>query len=191
VRFPKPDRLVQEVSEWWRYLSVKQAAGYFCALAGIILTIVTAFAKAPSVAVIAVLAVVAQGISAFLFSGHGRAHPTHAKSALGRLLVLAKRVSDTEKSAQENFEAKGISSVERQTQIGILSAELSWIGDGIYSAAADWIAFNEPLNEMISEDQRKAILIAAQEAKKAAESQQFVTDEATAEPTEFSLDVGD
>jgi hypothetical protein len=75
--------------------------------------------------------------------------------------------------------------------MGILSAELSWIGDGIYGAAADWIAFNEPLNEMISEDQRKAILIAAQEAKKAAEGQQVVTNQNDDEPIQLPLYVGD
>ncbi|MCT7656827.1 hypothetical protein [Mycobacterium deserti] len=187
---PKPQRLVNGVSEWWRYLEPKQAAGYVCALAGIGLTVATALVNGPSLGVIAVLAVVAQGIAAFLFAGHGRAHPTHAKSAFARLLVLAKRVSAAEKTAQGNFEAKGISSGERQTQMGILSAQLSWIGEGIYLAAADWIAFNEPLNEMITEEQRQAIMIAAQEAKKAAQIQSDSTIESD---EEFSvpLEAGD
>lgn len=191
MRIPKPDRLIQEVSEWWRYLSLRQAAGYGCAVAGIGLTIATALAKGPNQAVIAVLAVVAQGIGAFLFAGHGRAHPTHAKRALGRLLRLGERVKNAENDAQANFEANDQTSDERQTQMGILSTELSWIGEGIYSAAADWIAFNDPLNEMINEDQRKAMVEDAQEAKKAAEGEVHVANENQGEATQLSLNSGD
>jgi hypothetical protein len=136
----------------------------------------------PNQLLIAVIAIFAQGIAAFLFAGHGRAHPTHAKRALGRLLRLGERVKNAENDAQANFEGKNKSSEERQIQLGILSVELSWIGEGIYSAAADLIAFNEPLNELISEDQRKAMLEAAREAKQAAETQ---NDSSVCSPSSF------
>ncbi|WP_131813471.1 hypothetical protein [Mycobacterium kubicae] len=168
MRFPKPTSLVNEISEWWRYLDVKQATGYLCAGAGIGLTIAIKLTHGPNQAILAVLAIVAQGAAASLFSGHGKAHPSHAKAAFGRLLRLAQRVRFAEQAAQEDFEDPSKPSKERQTQMGILSTELSYIGDGIYSAAADWIAFNQPLNEMISEEQRAAMLEAARDARKAA-----------------------
>jgi hypothetical protein len=167
VRVPKPQRLVDDVSEWWRYLSAKQSAGYVCAIAGISLTIATALTKGPNQAVLAVLAVVTQGIAAFLFAGHGKAHPSHARSAFGRLMGLAQKVRTTEKAVQDSFESKTLSSDERQTQMGILSNDLGWIGEGIYNAAADWLAFNEPLIELISEEQRKEIMIVAKAARDA------------------------
>ena len=103
MRVPKPQRLVEDVSEWWRYLSAKQATGYGCALVGIVLTILTAVVTGPNQLLIAVIAIFAQIAAAFLFAGHGNAQPEFAKRAVQRLIGMAERVSKAEKVAQGQF----------------------------------------------------------------------------------------
>lgn len=186
----KPRRLFNEVSEWWRYLGVRQAAGYICALAGIVLTIFTAVTKGPNQLLIAVIAVFAQGIAGFLFAGHGKAQPEFAKRAVQRLIVMAERVSKAEKVAQDSFERK-MSTSQVRDNMGILSAQFGYISDGIYGAVADWIAFNESLKELVSEDQREAVLEAAKESKTAADAQNEAAKESDNGAMQLPLDVGD
>ncbi|WP_079623324.1 hypothetical protein [Mycobacteroides abscessus] len=167
---PRPQRLVDGASEWWRYLEPRQAAGYICACIGIVLTIVTAVVPGGTQLLIAIIAAFVQGFAAFSIASHGKAHPSLARSAFGRLVSLAQKVKITESAVQTSFENKQLTVDERQTQMGILSNDLGWIGEGIYNAAADWLAFNQPLIELINEDQRKEIMTAAKEAKSAAET---------------------
>jgi hypothetical protein len=166
---------VDDFSVWWRYLSARQLWGYVSALAGVVFTLLTAVVTGPNQLLVAVIAVVAQGFAAFVFSSHGRAHPTLVQSAFNRLVALGQRVKTAENTAQASFESQELNADQLQTRMGIVSAELSWIGDGIYDAAADWIAFNEPLLELIDEKQRKEIMRAAKEAQKAAETGNDVT----------------
>lgn len=161
----RPSRLSRDIRDFRRNISAKQAVGGFFALLGVVLTIVSAVVTGPNQLLTAVIAVFAQIAAAYLFAAEGRVHPSHAKRAFSRLLGLAERARQAERRAQDDFESNDKSAEDRQTQMGLLSVELSWIGDGLYSAAADWIAFNEPLNEMISEDQRKAMSQAAEEAR--------------------------
>lgn len=192
VHIPKPERLAAEVSEWWRYLGVKQLSGYVFAVLGIIFTVLTAVASGASQLLVALLAVVFQFASASIFAGHGKAHPSLAKRSFLRLLQLGDRAGKAEQTAQEHFEDLTMTLDERHTVIGVLSAELSWIGEGIYAAAADWIAFNEPLNEMINENQRKLMLLAAKEQQAAAATQHdpVVPDEGMSNAgSDFSDDV--
>ena len=165
----KPDRLIKEISEWWRYLGVRQTAGYASALAGIALTVFTATTKGPNQTLIAVIAVFAQAIAAFLFSGHGKAHPAYAKRSVERLLSLSARVINAEKLASASFESKTTTPSQRRDDMGVLSVELSWTAEGIRNAVADWVAFNEPLVQLVDKEQEE-ILNEANEAKAAIES---------------------
>ena len=173
----KPRRLVNEVSEWWRYLSVRQTAGYICALAGIVLTIFTAVTKGPNQLLIAVIAVFAQGIAAFLFSGHGKAHPAYAKRAVERLLDLSARVINAEQMASTSFESKTMKPTQLRDNMGVLSVELSWTAEGIRNAVADWVAFNEPLVQLVDKKQQGEIL---EEAKEATAARDLVEKRVTA-----------
>lgn len=169
-RLPKPRRLAEEVTEWWVYLGWKQVLGYLSALGGIGLTIATALTKGPNQLLIAVIAVFAQGIAAFLFAGQGRAQPAYAKRAVARLLRLAARADRATKSASDNFEDKSLTPTRRRDDIGRLSVELSWITEGLSDAVADWIEINQPLIELIDKQRRHDLLVGAHGSKPAVES---------------------
>jgi hypothetical protein len=165
LRVPNPRRLSQEVGEWWRYVGVKQILGYFCAAGGIGLTLATALTKGPNQLLLAVIAVFAQGIAAFLFAGHGKAQPAYAQRAVSRLLGLAERSNNATVIASASFESKSVTPTQRRDDLGFLSSELSWISEGLRDAVADWIAINEPLVELITEEMRQEILRQARESK--------------------------
>jgi hypothetical protein len=190
---PKPRRLVTEVSDWWRYLDVRQTAGYLCAFGGIVLTVFTALTKGSNQLLLAVIAVFTQGIAAFLFAGHGKARPEFAKRAVQRLISMAERVSKAEKLAQDSFERK-MPAAQVRDNMGILSTQFGYISDGIYGAVADWIAFNEFLKELVSEDQREAVLEVANESKIAVDEQSEAAKEGgngAMQHEQFPFDIGD
>jgi hypothetical protein len=147
---PKP-QFLKDVSDWWRYLGAKQLAGYVFAMVGIGLTIWAVNVDKENQLLIAVLAAFAQLIAASLFAGKGKADPTHAK----RLITLGLRVGTAETAASDSFE-KATTTTQRRDDMGQLSAELGWIGEGIRNAVFDWTAFNEHLKELLSDDEREA-----------------------------------
>lgn len=176
-------RFVTEAADWFSYLTWRQIFGYLFALAGIVLTIVAVKIDPKNQLLIAVIAAFAQLIAATLFSRQGKADPTHAKRSVQRLIRLGVRVTTAETAACNSFEGTATAS-QRREHMGQISAELGYIGDGIYEAVRDWVAFNEPLNELVSEDQQKEILEAARESKKAEDSQQGTDENRSEEPVQ-------
>ncbi|KLI07895.1 MULTISPECIES: hypothetical protein [Mycolicibacterium] len=182
-------RFVTEAADWFHYLTWRQIFGYLFALAGIILTIVAVKVDPKNQLLIAIVAAFAQLIAATMFSRQGKADPTHAKRSVQRLIRLGVRVTTAETVACNSFEGAATAS-QRREHMGQISAELGYIGDGIYEAVRDWVAFNEPLNELVTEDQQKEILEAARESKKAEDGQEAAEENRSEEPVQSPSNAG-
>ncbi|WP_409436482.1 hypothetical protein [Mycobacterium sp. SMC-14] len=148
-------RFVGETADWFHYLTLRQIFGYLSAAAGMTLTIVAVNVIPENQLLIAVAAAFAQIMAATMFSRQGKADPTHAKRSAQRLIALAIRVRKVEAAAQESFEGSH-TPTERRDHMGTVSAQLGGIGEDVAGAVFDWMAFNEHLTDLLSDDERKA-----------------------------------
>ena len=76
-----------------------------------------------------------------MFSGQGRADPSHAQQSSARLFWLARRAKDAGARAQHLFEGAP-TELELHAQMGVLSTEFSWLEDSLVLAIDDWRVFH-------------------------------------------------
>jgi hypothetical protein len=110
----------------------------------VVLAVLGSSKHPPSAAVSAVIVLVIAGTqvgAGWLFSTEGKADPTLAERSVGRLVHLATRAQLAEQGAQAAFESN-ITAKELHAEMGKLSVELSWLGDGLVEAVDDWRMFH-------------------------------------------------
>lgn len=77
---------------------------------------------------------------AFLLDRAGRADPSLAKAAVGRLLLLTSQARRARVRAQIAFETEAGAGLK--ASVGQLSVELSFLEEGIGASAQDWALFH-------------------------------------------------
>lgn len=92
-------------------------------------------------ALIALLAILAQLGSVWVFSGVGKADPGLAERSVARLVGLAARASLAKSMAEKTREANPGAPVMRQV-VGELSVHLSYLEEGYLDAVDDWRVFH-------------------------------------------------
>lgn len=142
--------------KWWSEPTGRQQLGYLLAGLGITLTLILALVRGFTTLsagwslLVAVVGVVFQGVSAFVFGGVGKADPTHAQASVSHLWTLAQRTTQMKKAAQDSYERRPIhTQSEFHGQMGILSAELSWIEEDALEAIEHWRLFHEQAVEKV------------------------------------------
>lgn len=108
-----------------------------------------------TVAVILVL--VAGGLQfggAMFFDKHGRADPSLAKAAVGRLILLSSQTKRARLRAEKSF--ANDTGAKSRSSVGQLSVDLSYIEEGIAASAQDWALFHpDAIARLAEEDQKR------------------------------------
>lgn len=81
-----------------------------------------------------------QVAAALLFNQNGRADTTLANASIRRLISMTRKARDARLRAESEYESGN--STSRRQSLGILSAELSWIEEGLAQATFDWGEFH-------------------------------------------------
>lgn len=124
--------------------------------AAFLLTVALAFIptdKSWGVTVAVILVLVAGGLQfggAFVFDRSGRADPTLAKAAVGRLLLLTSRAKRARLRAERAFEQE--TGARLKTSVGQLSVELSFIEEDAAASAQDWALFHPDAIALLQEE---------------------------------------
>lgn len=90
---------------------------------------------------LAALTILANAGASFVFSGLGRADPTHAQQSVARLVRLADRASGARLVAETNFTSNPTKG-DLHAVIGQMSVHLSYLEDGLVEAVEDWRVFH-------------------------------------------------
>lgn len=129
---------------WWKKSTTHAAT---LVVLGFILTVVLAIlgvqGKAtewPTFVLLTVLAGVFQVAGASKFHSAGRADPSLARASVRRLIALAARAHNSRIAAEASYE-QGTPN-ESKKQMGVMSAELSFIEEGLIHAIEDWREFH-------------------------------------------------
>ena len=102
--------------------------------------------KPPSryeVLVLSGIAIVAQIVASFMWSRVGRADPSHARSSVRRLMQVHSRSDQARVRVERAFDLD-ISAREAHAELGVASAELSFIAENALLAVEDWKEFHGP-----------------------------------------------
>lgn len=136
-----------------------RALGVWLVAAAFLLTVALAFVptdKSWGVTVAVILVLVAGGLQfggAFVFDRSGRADPTLAKAAVGRLLLLTSRAKRARIRAERAFEQE--TGARLRSSVGQLSAELSFIEEDAAASAQDWALFHPDAIARLEEENQK------------------------------------
>jgi hypothetical protein len=133
--------------DWNMSARTKRLLGALAFLVGLGLTAVLAFGQGgthpPSRAedaVLVILAAIAQGGSVLAIRSIGHADPAHVRQSAARLLTVASKAEQAERTAQASFESKKPAG-ELRTELGIASTNFSWIVEMLLVSIEDWRAF--------------------------------------------------
>ena len=141
---PKPKRWTA------RHLGIALIAASFG------LTIALAFlpsGEAWAVTIAVILVLVSGGLQfggAFLFDKAGRADPTLARSAVGRLILLTAQANRARVRAENAFADE--TGARLKSSVGQLSVELSYLEEGIGASAQDWSLFHPDASDLLAEE---------------------------------------
>ncbi|MFF5031340.1 hypothetical protein [Nocardia salmonicida] len=94
---------------------------------------------------ISLIAVGCQFAAGWLFSGSGRADPSHVQASARRMVSFARHVAASKRAAESSFEQETPkpTTAQYRTQMGILSAELSKYEDDALGFIDDWRLVNK------------------------------------------------
>lgn len=133
---------------WWRALSPRRRWGALLTVLGVGLTVLLAYLgsssdppAASTQALTALLAILAQGGAALVFSGEGRADPTLAQRSVARLVNLAQRASTARATAEAMTEGQ-LNPTQLRRGAGELSVHLSYLEEGYIESIEDWRMFH-------------------------------------------------
>jgi len=138
--------------------STRVAGGWLVAGA-FLLTVALAFIPTGEewgVTVAVILVLVAGGLQfggAFMFDRAGRADPTLAKAAVGRLLLLASQTKRARQRAELAFETE--SGARLKSSVGQLSVELSFLEESAGASAREWALFHPDAGARLEEENQK------------------------------------
>jgi len=96
------------------------------------------------------LAGVFQYAGASRFHSTGRADPTLARASVRRLFLLAGRASATRQEVETTYDRGSPAEIKRQ--MGLVSAQLSFIEEGAVQAIQDWREFHSDALAAIDEE---------------------------------------
>lgn len=137
-----------QITSWWGRLRPRQRSGIALAGLGGVLTILIAWLSSQrepppgsTQALIAMLALAAQGAAAWLFNSDGRADPGLAVRSVGRLVGMAQRAREA-RVAAEAMATPGPNASELRQASGVLSVHLSYIEEAFIDAIEDWRVFH-------------------------------------------------
>lgn len=108
------------------------------------------------VTVSVILVLVAGGLQfggAMIFDKAGRADPSLAKAAVGRLVLLASQAKRARARAENAFATE--SGQPLKASVGKLSVDLSYLEEGIGAAAQDWALFHPDAIARLAEENQK------------------------------------
>ena len=107
------------------------------------------------VIVLAAFSAVAQVVASYMWSQSGKAHPSHARSAvrrLGRAQLRTLRLSEAALVAYE----EGTSN-ERRLQLGVLTSGLDSLAEDLEDAISDWREFHKRALEELENDEEEEV----------------------------------
>lgn len=133
---------------WWSHLRLRQRWGGALAVTGVVFTVLLALLgsrssppAASTQALLALLAILAQAGSAWVFSGDGKADPGLARRSVSRLVGLARHANEARLTAQ-TLKENSPTVAEFRHEIGPLSVHLSYLEEGLIEAVEDWRVFH-------------------------------------------------
>ncbi|GAA2014620.1 hypothetical protein [Microbacterium ulmi] len=104
-----------------------------------------------------ILVLVAGGLQfggAFMFDKAGRADPSLANAAVGRLLLLTSQARRARVRAENAFATE--TGTKLRSSVGQLSVELSYLEEGMSASAQDWALFHpDAIARLAEEDQKQ------------------------------------
>lgn len=136
-----------------------RVVGVWLVVAAFMLTVALAFVptdKSWGVTAAVILVLVAGGLQfggAFMFDRSGRADPTLAKAAVGRLLLLTSQAKRARVRAEHAFD--GETGAKLKSSVGQLSVELSFIEESAAASAQDWALFHPDAIARLDEENQK------------------------------------
>lgn len=135
------------MQEWWGDLTVQQKSGGALALVTVGLTITLGFIATDGnalPALLAVLAVVGQFASAWLFSKHRTADPGHAKTIVRQLVGLAAKLEESVDDIQtvQDRRDPAASKQELRDALTVLNVRLSELTDKAITTIESWGDFD-------------------------------------------------
>lgn len=93
---------------------------------------------------IAVVAAAFQLAAGWIFASSGRVDPAHVQASARRLMVLGWQTAVVKKGAQRAFEADPkLTPTQFHAQMGMLSAQLSFLEEDVVSSIDDWRLIHE------------------------------------------------
>ncbi len=107
-------------------------------------------------AVQVLLVLVAGGLQfggAFMFDKAGRADPTLARAAVGRLVLLATQAKRARLRAEQAFDSEA--GTKLKSSVGQLSVELSYLEEGASASAQEWALFHPDAIQRLAEENQK------------------------------------
>ncbi|MBM4639501.1 hypothetical protein GS448_00170 [Rhodococcus hoagii] len=139
------------LDKWWSDLTGRQQIGYGLASAGVALTLALALLSGYSTVSpawslsLAIVAVLFQGASAFVFGGVGKADPTHAQASARNLLRLTNNVQRSRKEVERVLEKKDpkATAIQLRDTMTRTSVQLSFAEDAAVDAVEHWRLFHE------------------------------------------------
>lgn len=141
-----------------RVRSTRTVGGWLIAGA-FLLTVALAFVPTGEgwgVTVAVILVLVAGGLQfggALMFDKAGRADPSLAKAAVGRLLLLTSQAKRARVRAESAFATE--TGTKLKSSVGQLSVELSYIEEGVSESAQDWALFHPDAIARLEEEVQK------------------------------------
>jgi len=136
-----------------------RTVGIWLVAGAFLLTVALAFiptGEGWGVTVAVILVLVAGGLQfggAFMFDKAGRADPTLARAAVGRLVLLATQAKRARQRAEKAFETEA--GAKMKSSVGQLSVELSFIEEGASASAQEWALFHPDAIERLAEENQK------------------------------------
>lgn len=141
----------------WQSLTRRErlaGAAFVLAFVGILLLAILGSLDALDSAWAALITVISglfQLAGASMLHREGRADPALARSAVGRLLSMARRAAEAERLAQDSFESGTAS--DRRDALGLVSVHLSYLQEQSLQAVDAWHDFHEEaVRELLTED---------------------------------------
>jgi hypothetical protein len=136
------------MSEWWSSLSTRQRFGGALTVLAILMTLALAVLGsirnppgAGTQGLIALAAVCAQVGSVWIISTEGKAEPTMAQRAVGRLFRYGQHAAQA-RALAEGLSQKGVGAGDLRDGVRALNVHLSYLEEGYVESIEDWRVFH-------------------------------------------------
>ena len=135
-------RWINEANDCWHNVSLRQIVGGLLGLVGAVGTVVAAVANSTNQLLIAVLAIIFQGTSAWAFAGVGKVDPLHADRSIAYLVRLGRKANEAVTLVDGAADRDDLDIRQAIVTLRELSVHLSYIQEYAVESVEDWLAFN-------------------------------------------------